>query len=509
MTTAIELRDVFRVHSTPEGDAAALQGLSLRVADGEVLTVLGPSGSGKSTLLRLLAGLDRPSAGLVRVYGEDVGKLPSRRLARYRSTLLGYADQHYARALAPELSARELVALQLGLRGTPRAQRLARADQLLERVGLAAKRDRRPTELSGGEQQRVALCAALAHRPKVFLADEPTGELDAATADQVYEMLNELVREHECTTVIVSHDPESARIADRIVRIRDGRVSEEWARDGEQSDTIVVGRGGWLRLPEELLLRAGIGAKATARFDAGAVLVEPAGEHVRAPAPESDLRSKPDSSPSGPPIAVVRGLTRRFGETTVFDGMTFDLDGGRLHAVTGPSGSGKTTLLHLLAGLDLPDAGTIEVEGTELTALDRTARAALRRAKIAYVGQQSGLVAHLSALENVELVLALRGSGDGGPAAFAALGAVGLGERATQRVARLSQGERARVAIARALVAKPRLLLADEPTSRLDGANAISVAVLLARLARQTGAAVVCATHDPLVIEQADSQISL
>jgi ABC-type lipoprotein export system ATPase subunit len=507
VTTAIEVRDVFRVHSTPEGDAAALQGLSLRVADGEVLTVLGPSGSGKSTLLRLLAGLERPSAGAVRVYGEDVGKLPARRLARYRSTLLGYADQHYARALAPELTARELVALQLGLRGEPRADRAARADELLERVGLTGKRDRRPSELSGGEQQRVALCAALAHRPKVFLADEPTGELDAATADQVYAMLNELVREHRCTTVIVSHDPESARIADRIVRIRDGRVSEEWARDDEVSDTIVVGRGGWLRLPEELLLRAGIGARATARFEAGAVLVEPSGERAEAPVPGS--RTEPGSRVSGPPVAVADGLVKRFGETTVLDGIGFDLTAGRLHAVTGPSGSGKTTLLHLLAGLDLPDEGTITVDGTELTALDRAGRAALRRARIAYVGQQAGLVPHLSALENVELVLALRGLGGGSPAAFAALEAVGLGERATQRVSRLSQGERARVAIARAVAAKPRLLLADEPTSRLDGANAIAVAILLGRLAGETGTAVVCATHDPLVIEQAEHRISL
>jgi ABC-type lipoprotein export system ATPase subunit len=517
MSTAIELRDVFRVHSTPEGDAAALQGLSLRVADGEVLTVLGPSGSGKSTLLRLLAGLDRPSAGVVRVYGEDVGKLPSRKLARYRSTLLGYADQHYARALAPELSARELVALQLGLRGTPRADRLNRADELLERVGLAAKRNRHATQLSGGEQQRVALCAALAHRPKVFLADEPTGELDAATADQVYAMLNELVREHRCTTVIVSHDPESARIADRIVRIRDGRVSEEWARDSEQSDTIVVGRGGWLRLPEELLLRAGIGAKATARFERGSVLVEPAGAPVEAPEPGSDdaqghgVQGHLDqgSRVSGPVVTSAQGLTRRYGSTTALSSVSLELNGGRLHAVTGPSGSGKTTLLHLLAGLELPDEGTIVVDGVDVTALDRTARSALRREKIAYVAQQAGLVPHLSALENVELVLALRGLGGGGPAAFAALESVGLGERATQRVVRLSQGERARVAIARAIAARPVLLLADEPTSRLDGANAISVAILLARLARDTGAAVVCATHDPLVIEQADSRIPL
>jgi putative ABC transport system ATP-binding protein len=186
-----------------------------------------------------------------------------------------------------------------------------------------------------------------------------------------------------------------------------------------------------------------------------------------------------------------------------------ELYGGRLHAITGPSGSGKTTLLHLLAGLELPDAGQVTVDGMELSALDRAGRAALRRARIAYVGQQAGLVPHLSALENVELVLSLRGLGGGRIAALAALESVGLGERATQRVGRLSQGERARVAIARAVVSKPTLLLADEPTSRLDGANAISIAILLVRLARDTGAAIACATHDPLVIEQADSQISL
>ncbi len=140
--------------------------------------------------------------------------------------------------------------------------------------------------------------------------------------------------------------------------------------------------------------------------------------------------------------------------------------------------------------------------------LDRTGRAGLRREKIAYVGQQVGLIPHLSALENVELALAVRGIDDR-PAALAALDSVGLTDRATQRVGRLSQGERARAAIARALASRPTLLLADEPTSRLDGANAVSVAVLLAQLARSTGAAVVCATHDPLVIEQADQRVAL
>jgi ABC-type lipoprotein export system ATPase subunit len=509
--SAIELRDVFRVHSTPDGDAAALQGLTLAVAEREVVTVLGPSGSGKSTLLRLLAGVERPSAGVVRVFGDDVGKLSSRRLTEYRATKLGYVDQHYTRALAPELTARELVSLQLGLRGATEPVRLRRSDELLERVGLAEKRDRRPGELSGGEQQRVALCAALAHAPRVFLADEPTGELDAATADQVYALVGELVREHDCTTLLVSHDPESAKIADRIIRIRDGRISEEWAPDGGASDTIVIGRGGWLRLPEELLLRAGIGERAIAQLESGKVVVSPAAESTPPSAPPKGhvSGSDPGVRTDEAIVARVRGLAKNYGDTRVLAGLDAEFRGGRLHAVTGPSGSGKTTLLHLLAGLELPDAGAIEVAGVELTSLDRAGRAAHRRAAIAYVGQQAGLVPHLSALENVELTLALRGVVDPGGPAFSTLEAVGLAERARQRVSRLSQGERARVGIARAIAARPKLLLADEPTSRLDGANAVAIAHLLARLARETGAAVLCATHDPLVIEQADDELKL
>jgi len=506
--SAIELRDVFRVHSTPEGDAAALQGLSLTVERGEVVSVLGPSGSGKSTLLRILAGLEQPSTGTIRVFGDEIGKLPPRRLADYRASTLGYVDQHYTRALAPELSARELVGLQLGLRGANSSERLLRADELLERVGLADKRDRRPGELSGGEQQRVALCAALAHRPQVFLADEPTGELDAEAADRVYELVGSLVREHECTTLIVSHDPESARVADRIVRIRDGRVSEEWTRDAEHPDTIVVGRGGWLRLPEELLLRAGIGERATARVEAGAVVVSAAGVREQAVDTPLPVEAAPATDES-PVVASARGVVKRYGTTPVLTGLECDFRGGRLHVVTGPSGSGKTTFLHLLAGLELPDAGELEVDGTVINALDRTARAALRSRAVAYVGQQSGLVPHLSSLENVELALTLRGERSPQAPARAALESVGLGERIRQRVSRLSHGERARVAIARAIAAQPKLLLADEPTSRLDSANALAVAVLLARLARETGAAVICATHDPLVIEQADDELSL
>jgi ABC-type lipoprotein export system ATPase subunit len=507
----IELRDVFRIYNTPEGDAAALQGLSLNVRDGEVLVVLGPSGSGKSTLLRLLAGLDRPSAGIVRVFGDDVGKLSGRELGAWRASTLGYADQHYARALVPELTARELVGLELALRGTAARERLARADELLERVGLSHKRDARPPELSGGEQQRVALCAALAHAPRLFLADEPTGELDHVNAQKVYDAIAELVRAYRCTTVIVSHDPESASIADRVVRIRDGRVSEEWARENGGGDAIVVGRGGWLRLPEELLLRAGIRSRATARLEDGEIIV--AGAEAGTSGLQPQTAEAPRLAVARPPrrvVAAVSGLRRTYGSgataVAALDGLDATFASGRLTVVTGPSGSGKTTLLHLLAGLDLPTAGEIEVVGTRVDTLDRAGRAALRAREIGFVGQQPGLVPFLSARENVELALAIRGAKHD---ANALLAAVGLEERAGQRLERLSQGERARVAIARALASRPAVLLVDEPTSRLDQANAVAVAALLADVARQQDTAVICATHDHVVIEQADAELPL
>jgi ABC-type lipoprotein export system ATPase subunit len=501
VSDAIDVRDVFRVHQTAEGDAAALQGLSLTVREGETVTVLGPSGSGKSTFLRILAGLDRPSAGTVRVFGTELAKLPARDVARYRTHTIGYADQHYARALAPELTARELVGLELGLAGATPAERERRADELLDRVGLADKRDARPEELSGGEQQRVAVAASLAHRPTLFLADEPTGELDADSARLVYDTIGELLGAERTTAVIVSHDPESASIADRVIRIRDGRVSEESGSTlGDES--IVVGKGGWLRLPEELLRRSGIRTHATARLEGREIVVS--GEETTESLPRAETLERPHETEL---VAALKGVRKSYGPRTVLAGVEATFESSTLTAVTGPSGSGKTTLLHILGGLELPDAGLVAVVGTNVAQLGRTGRAEFRRDHIGYVGQQPGLVPALSALENVELALALRGLP--ADAARETLVAVGLEDRIEQRVSRLSTGERGRVAIARALAPRPQLLLADEPTSRLDQANALAVGTLFVRLAREYGAAVVCATHDPLLIEQADETLKL
>jgi ABC-type lipoprotein export system ATPase subunit len=523
MTAVVELRDLFRVYPSAEGGVAALQGLTLSVTRGELCVVLGPSGSGKSTLLRIVAGFDRPSAGSATVAGTDVAALGSWAAGRFRSRSIGYADQHYWRALAGELTARELVGVQLGLAGVAREERERRSDELLERVGLGARRDAHPRELSGGEQQRVALCAAVAGRPDLLIADEPTGELDAATAGEVLALIAELVRSEGSTALVVSHDPASAERADRVVHVRDGRVSAEHVSGAAAAGdgAIVVGRGGWLRLPEDLLRSAGISERAVAhldpRADAPAVIVAaPAREarvsETQAPlAPRNEAVSAPGKGASGSetqaPLVEVRGLVRGFGGgVTPIHGLTVAFAPATVTAVTGPSGSGKTTLLHLLAGLDLPDAGEVLVDGISIAGLDRAARAELRRTRVAFVGQEAGLVPFLGARENVELALSLRGvEGDAG----AALEAVGLAEHAERPVAELSAGQRVRAALARAIAPRPLVLLADEPTARLDAANALALGTLLADLAREHGATVICATHDPLLIEQAGAELPL
>jgi ABC-type lipoprotein export system ATPase subunit len=510
VTPLVQLDDVFRVYPSPEGGVAALQGITLAVEEGELCVVLGPSGSGKSTLLRIVAGFERPSAGSVRIAGVDVSRLGSWAAARFRSTAIGYADQHYWRALAGELTARELVGVQLGLAGEPADVRLARADELLERVGLAERRDAHPRELSGGEQQRVALCAALAVRPALLIADEPTGELDAATAREVLDLIAQLVRESGTTALVVSHDPATADRADRVVDVRDGRISDERVAGSNGDGAIVVGRGGWLRLPEGVLRSAGIVRHATAVLRGRELVLEAAGESVTVPqalqpAPGGPLRARVTGTQA--PIVETRALTKRFGTTAPIEGLDATFAPGQLTVVTGPSGSGKTTLLLLLAGLELPDEGEVLLDGVSLGGLDRTGRAELRRTMLAFVGQTAGLTPFLGARENVELALELRGLERTGAAA--ALEAVGLAEHADRPVAELSAGQRERAALARALAVQPQVIVADEPTTRLDGANALALGTLLADLARTTGATVVCATHDPLLIEQADAELSL
>jgi putative ABC transport system ATP-binding protein len=203
----------------------ALNAVSLSVEEGEFLAIMGPSGSGKSTLLYLLGGLDRPTSGKVWLRDADMSAMNDDALSRLRRTSLGFVFQFFN--LVPVLSAQENVAMPLILDGIARAEALRQANDALARVGMAERSTHRPSELSGGQQQRVALARALVAKPAVVLADEPTGNLDSRSSDEVIQMLRETVDKLKQTMILVTHDPRVAAYADRIVFLKDGKIADD------------------------------------------------------------------------------------------------------------------------------------------------------------------------------------------------------------------------------------------------------------------------------------------
>jgi ABC-type lipoprotein export system ATPase subunit/ABC-type lipoprotein release transport system permease subunit len=224
MSTAIELVNICRQYHLGSTDVNALKDINLEISQGEFLALVGPSGSGKSTLLNLLGGLDKPTSGQINVQGLSLQEASEKELTFHRRHNVGFVFQIFN--LLPTLTALENVALPLMLSGVGSAERVERARELLSRVGLAHRLDHRPTELSGGEQQRAAIARALVNSPQLILADEPTGNLDTSTGTEVMRLLRELNHESGVTLIIVTHDPEVAAYADRVVHLRDGGISE-------------------------------------------------------------------------------------------------------------------------------------------------------------------------------------------------------------------------------------------------------------------------------------------
>jgi len=270
----IYCENLVKIYKVSTLEVVALQGLNLQVDPGEMVGIVGKSGSG------ILGGNDLPSAGKVRVAGYDLLRMKDRDLTRYRRTTVGFIWQQTARNLLPYASARRNVEHVLLFAGVTGAVARKRSDELLEMVGLAARRHNKPYDLSGGEQQRAAIAVALANRPRVILADEPTGELDNQTAAEILGVLQELNQQLKVTIVVVTHDPTIARAADRVVAIRDGRTASESVRVERSEDQVehheylVVDPAGRLQLPADYVRALGLAGRARVRLEGDLIILE-------------------------------------------------------------------------------------------------------------------------------------------------------------------------------------------------------------------------------------------
>ena len=469
------------------GGRARLQGLDLELAPGEVLGLVGESGSGKSLTGLAIAGLLPAGArvqGQVLLDGEDLLALPEAAMDARRGAALGLVFQEPMNALNPLMTLGEQVAEGLRLhRPLSRREAAAQAERQLARVCLAGLSGRHPHELSGGQRQGGCIAIAMALRPRLLIADEPTTALDVRSQAQVLELLRALVREDGSSLLLISHDlPLVAGVADRIAVLHHGRLVEQ----GRAAE----------------LLRAPQSAEAAALVAA------------------STLPARPAAAPATvEPLLVAEGLVREVGPAggwwaprarrRLLDGVSLEVRAGERVGLVGESGSGKSTLLRALLALEPLQAGTVTLQGRCFTGAERELR---RQVQIVFQDPAGSLDPRWRAWEAVAEPLALL---DPTPdretqrqLALQWLGHVGLGaEVADRHPHQFSGGQRQRLAIARAMILEPALLVLDEAVSALDVSVRGQILELIDRLCRERGTALLFVTHDLGVVRASTNRL--
>ena len=281
----IECSGLFKIYKAADLEVVALRGLELTVEKGEIIAIVGASGSGKSTLLNILAGYDAPSAGTIRVGDFDLLQMTNKEVVDYRRHEVGFIWQETSRNLFPYLTALENVELPMVISGAPGPERRKRAQELLDVVGLGDRADHKPAQLSGGEQQRVAIAVGLSNQPPLLLADEPTGELDDQTGQEVLDLLNKVNQDLVTTTLIVTLDPAIATSVGRAVALKAGKTSTETTREvsferrlgGEASGTeefLLIDSAGSVQIPRDMLDNLNIGRRVRVDVKDGRVTLE-------------------------------------------------------------------------------------------------------------------------------------------------------------------------------------------------------------------------------------------
>ena len=463
---------------TETGVVRALEGIDAVFPSASVTAVVGPSGSGKSSLLRLLAGMDRPTAGDVTVAGVSLNTISSRKLRKIRHGMVGYVFQRPSDNFISYLTVSEHLRLAAGR--TPRADG-PDPDDLLEALGIAQRADHLPHELSGGEQQRAAFAQVLMTSPELVVADEPTAELDGHSGEDLLKVVS-TIAETGVGFIIATHDAKVARMADRTIEIDHGHlktslhsptrpaVSPQRVREAEGASRSRFG----------LRKRSPYESTADRAFRR----------------PEPPLPSIDESLPLVHLGKVSKTYTRGSEKVHAVDDVSLQLTTGKVLGLMGRSGSGKTTLLNIVAGWEKPDAGAISWFDDTGTSQPVTDQGRLPWKQVAVVPQKLGLIEELTVRKNIQYPARLDGSLEQHRDRVEELiERFGLEDLADRVPAETSVGQQQRVALARALVMSPRLLLADEPSGHQD-ARWVNDVFKALKAAADEGTCCLIATHN-------------
>ncbi|MGI8707562.1 MAG: ABC transporter ATP-binding protein [Actinomycetota bacterium] len=481
-------RDLVKTYWKQSGQVRALQGIDADFFGGALTAVVGPSGSGKSSLLRLLAALDRPTAGVVRIGDTEIGSASGSELREVRRKRVGYVFQRPSDNFVPYLTVMQH--LDLAHRDSGGVSDIE-PSELLDDLGIGHRGDHHPNELSGGEQQRAALAQILVAGPRIIVADEPTAELDSHSAREVLTIMKRLSADG-ISLILATHDSNVSRVADESLELHHGVLGTPSTPAHviveEPADTPVSGDD-----PDAAWRRPG-----TSRLDPprGGRVVQAPDRHLAGSTPVPQAR-----------LLEVRNVVKSYrrGNETVHALQHVDLvlEPHRLIGLVGRSGSGKTTLLNILAGWEHPDEGRFEWDE------EPSSRTLTPWTDVSVVPQKLGLIEELTVRENIEYPARLTDRLEAlGPEVDRLVASLGLEQLLERYPLETSVGEQQRTALARALVLTPRLLLADEPTGHQDSRSAHKVFQAL-RHAAERGTCCLVATHNEEVIGYLDEVITM
>ena len=507
----LKMREVIKAYTTSEDPFIALSGIDLDVTTGEFLGITGKSGAGKTTLLNMIAGISAISSGEVIFYGHKSGKnneaikefpihaMDEDILAIWRGANLGIVYQSFE--LIPTLNLVENVMLPQDFSGAyhPKISK-ERALELLELVGIVDHAYKIPAHISGGQKQRVAIARALVNDPPLIIADEPTGNLDSVTAENIFQIFETLVARGK-TIIMVTHDDSLAERFSRRVIISDGLFVESSVINPASSGQKISSK----KETTDELLHPSAGQPEMRTVDI---------ESITANNNRTRNKVRSDHAKNHPAIVlrnVVKIYENAAGQFPALKGIDLQLDYGQFISIVGKSGCGKSTLLNMITGIDYPTSGKVIVGNEDIYSMTESQRALWRGKNLGVVFQFFQLLPTLTLLENTMLPMdycKIHAFHERPKRALELLELVGLGDQAYKLPGSVSSGQQQSAAIARALATDPPIVLADEPTGNLDSRSAAVILRLFEQLTTR-GKTIMIVTHDPTITQRTDQTVIL